>query len=201
MEDLTGAFKTIKDVSITAVPGSDIVMEGLHLPNNSECTFLIAGQGIGAGASYPGDTVMKIGGDTGADARQDAAGGTVGATSGTGCVTNSNALYGLYLIDGSPGASVQVTITDPTTGSVIFKAAGCAANYNDGNNADECLPVSEVQTTQTIRLAGPNDLITDAGSTPVEGQALIALGGQAVAAAQLTPGFEYVVPFDITVAY
>jgi hypothetical protein len=201
LENLEGAFKTIKDVSIASVPGSDLIMEGLHLPNTSECTFLIAGQGINTGNSYPGDTVMKIGGNGGSDARQDAAGGTIGATSGTGCVSNSNALYGLYLIDGSPGASVKVTITDPSTGSVIFKAAGCAANYNDGNNADECLPVSQVQATQTIRLAGPNDLITDAGSTPVEGQALIALGGQAIAAAQLTPGFEYTVPFDITVAY
>jgi hypothetical protein len=201
LENLTGAFKTIKDVSITGVPGSDIIMEGLHLPNSSSCNFLITPQGISAGNSYPGDIVMKIGGDTGLDAQQNAPGGTVGATSGVGCVDNSNGLYGLYLIDGSPGASVKVTITDPSTGSVIFKAAGCAANYNDGNNGDECLPVSQVQTTQTIRLAGPNDLITNASSTPVEGQSLVVLGGEAVAAAQLTPGFEYTVPFDITVAY
>jgi hypothetical protein len=64
LEDLTGAFKTIKDVTISTVPGSEVVMEGLYLANISACTFTITDVATALGVVYPGDTVMKIGGNS-----------------------------------------------------------------------------------------------------------------------------------------
>jgi hypothetical protein len=74
LEDLTGAFKTIKDVTISTVRGSEAVMEmeGLYLANISACTFTITDVATALGVVYPGDTVMKIGGNSGAGTGQDA---------------------------------------------------------------------------------------------------------------------------------
>jgi hypothetical protein len=195
-ENLVGDFKTIKDVSIAAVGGSQITMSGLHLPNASECTFAVTADSTAT--TYPGDIVMKIGTGNG-----DNEGLTMGSTDPTGaggCVANTDGEYGLFVIDGSPGAAVTITITDQLAGFIEFKPKGCAANYVSGNNGDSC-DIVDGTAPVAIRLAGPLDLITDASSTPVAGQALLALGGQAKALAQLNPGQQYTVTYDVSVAY
>ncbi|MDX2370423.1 MAG: hypothetical protein QNK36_18800 [Colwellia sp.] len=191
-EALTGAFKTIKDVTIVEVAGNEMVINGLRMTALDECTVTT----ITTAANWPGDTLMLA-----ATSGTSAPSATYGATTGTGCSTGTS-VPGIYEIDGAEGAAVDITLSATTdAGGVSFAPVGCAIDYDGGSNGDLCKPVANGATTN-ITLANTADQTVSAGEgQPVSGKSRLVLGGQAIALVGLAAATPYVVPFDITVTY
>lgn len=191
-EALTGAFKTIKDVTIAEVAGNEMVINGLRMTAADECTVAT----ITTGANWPGDTLMLA-----STAGTSTPSASYGATAGTGCSTGTS-VPGIYEIDGAEGASVDITLSATTNASgVSFAPVGCAIDYDGGSNGDLCKVVANGATTN-ITLANTADQTVSAGEgQPVSGKSRLVLGGQAIALVGLAAATPYVVPFDITVTY
>jgi hypothetical protein len=189
-EVLTGAFTTIKAVSIT--PITPISFTGLTLTANDTCTMTVGVDGT----NYLGDAAMRLG--------NAATSNAVGATANTSCTGAGVSAFGVYEIDGAAGSEVNIDIVNSvTTGDVSIVPAGCAGDYVAGTdeNGDECEPVSFALGTVTIRLAGADDTGSLGEGTPLVGTSLIAMGGVVTAENGLSAGQTYNVDFSINVTY
>lgn len=188
---LTGAFKTIKDVTITQVAGHEMVINGLQMSATNSCTVTTPT----TGANWPGDTVMLA--STGGTALPSS---NYGATSGAGCSTGTS-VPGIFEIDGAAGASVDIAVqNNASAGGITFVPAGCAIDYDGNADGDLCTALTA--GAATITLAAVGDQTVSAGNgQPVAGKSRLVLAGTVTTAIGLSAATAYVVPFDITVTY
>jgi hypothetical protein len=194
-QQFIGTFKTIKNVTISEITA--MVINGLQPSSGSSCTMATPA----AGATFPGETVMKLANTGGTYPL--APGASNGAMSGVGCSTAIAGVPGIYEIDGAAGALVDITLTNTlVVGGLQFNAAGCAGDYNNLSDGDVCTTVAANTTTVGIRLASVTDQTVSAGQgVPVAGISRLALGGTVTSSIGLTAATPYVLPFDITVSY
>jgi hypothetical protein len=188
---LNGSFTTIKAVTITE--NTPLALSGLGLTATDTCT-LTAGV---TGADYLGDQALRLG-----STEANAVGANTSAMADCG---NTPATIGVYEVDGASGATVNIQIVNSvTTGDVSITLAGCAGDYDGGADNDDCTAVTGGAAGNVgtdIQLAGAGDTGGLGEGTPVDGTALIALGGVATAENNLTAGTSYPVSFEINVSY
>lgn len=188
---ITGTFKTIKDVTITQVAGHEMTINGLQMASGSSCTVTTPT----VGANWGGDVLM-LASTTGTQNAQ----ATYGATAGAGCSTGTS-VPGVYEIDGASGASVNITLADTASGGISFSPDGCAIDYNGAADGDVCTAVA-ANSTQAITLANTGDETVSAGNgQPVAGKSRLVIGGDVTSTIGLTAATAYNVPFDIVVTY
>ena len=187
---LTGAFKTIKDVTITQVAGHEMVINGLQMASGSVCTVVTPAV---AGA-WPGDVTMLA-----STAGPALASATYGDTSGAGC-SSGKSVPGIFEIDGAAGAAVDITLANASAGGIAFVPVGCAIDFNDTADGDVC--TAAVVGTTNITLATTTDETVSAGNgQPVAGKSRLVLAGTVTSSIGLSAATAYIVPFDITVTY
>jgi len=189
-QDLTGAFKTIKNVTI--IEDTPMVVNGLYL-TSGDCTMTQPT----LTTNFPGETVMKLSSAT----SNLAASSDIGVTAaGVGCA-GDDGIPGVYEIEGSAGADVFITLTSGTTTGITFAPVGCAGSYDGNPDGDSCAAIPNGSATQ-ITLATTGDQTVSAGNgVPVAGFSYLALGGQVTNSVGLTAATGYPVTFDITVTY
>jgi hypothetical protein len=190
---LTAAFKTIKDVTITQVAGNELTINGLQMASGSTCTVSTSGDDH-TDTSFAGDTLMLM-----SSVGLAAQGSTYGATAGAGCSTGTS-VPGIYEIDGASGADVTITLATGTAGGITYTPFGCASDYNGAADGDVC--TSTVVGNTTITLADSADETVSAGNgQPVAGKSRLQLNGSVTSSIGLTAATAYTIPFDIVVTY
>jgi hypothetical protein len=198
-EQFTGTFTTIKDVTISQVPGQEMVINGLFPASGSNCVLITPDNTTTA---WPGETLMLIANTATTSTLGPGATNGDMSTGGTGCSSATDGIPGIYEIDGAEGAVVNVTLTNTAiVAGLQFSAVGCAGNYNDAADGDLCEPII-VNSSTPITLASSGDEINSAGQgQPVAGKSRLALGGTIISSIGLTAGSSANVAFDVTVAY
>jgi len=188
--DLSGAFKTIKNVTIVEV--TPMVINGLYLTSGSSCVMTTPT----LTANFPGETVMKLSAVGSVPAQSADYGETTGAT-----CAGDDGIPGVYEIEGSAGADVTVALTDGAGNGLTFAPVGCAGSYNDGPDGDLCVNIPN-GGSDTITLATVNDQTVSAGNgVPVAGFSYLALGGTVSSTIGLAAESAVTVDFDISVTY
>ncbi|AEP30359.1 hypothetical protein [Brumicola nitratireducens] len=191
-ENLTGTFKTIKNVTITEVAG--VQMTGLYLASASTCTMTQPTVSV----NFPGETVMKMSNATATLGPST----NYGVTPAGASCAGTNGVPGVYEIEGSEGADVTVTLTSGTTSGITFAPVGCVGDYDGSPDGDVCTAVANGGVGQQFTLAATGDQTVSAGNgVPVAGFSYLAIGGQATAGIGLAAATDYLIDFDISVTY
>ncbi|MGS2720621.1 hypothetical protein [Paraglaciecola aestuariivivens] len=189
-QDLSGSFKTIKNVTI--VESTPMVINGLYLASGSSCVMTTPT----LTDNFPGETVMKLSAATSSPAASADYGETTGAT-----CSGDDGVPGVYEIEGSAGADVTISLTNGSGSGLTFAPVGCAGDYDGNPDGDVCLNVPN-SGSATITLAASGDETVSAGNgVPAAGFSYLALGGTVTSSVGLAAATAYSVDFDISVTY